>query len=511
MTLRARGEQARVALEVARRGAPSASGVDSWRQVRVTGLSQATMRLSGHALFLDIGQGVGLAAATGVRPFLPALLAGALARGDAGIDFEGTDFASWRAGFLLACWPLAVLVVRRTLGPEPARGRAARRASRRSAWCSARCCSPARSRTTATRAGRADRRGAAARRSAWLRASAACFARARAGSTGGAAALLTAYADGAGARRWPASRSSCRRSSFVRARASCVLLGAARRREGEKYAGLRILRSDARAQEARPRGHRLAQAGRCSTGRSSRAGRRRWRRSWSAAPTSRLRRRRSPRSRPSAPPHRHRLGPGRAPHPLDELVPPRRGALRRVRLVVREPTRAFGVVRSLYDTVYNMNMAHLSREAPTVFERLDDAGLRTAGTTYLIYRGRTAPRAVGRERVLARIAGRRSSATPSMGPRELFYADLFASRNTGCRSDARDARPARPAQRLRGRYLVEHDLFDFLLFSLPDNDTYSHKRGPVRAGRLDRRGRPRARADRCTRPAASTRSSRSTR
>ena len=29
-----------------------------------------------------------------------------------------------------------------------------------------------------------------------------------------------------------------------------------------------------------------------------------------------------------------------------------------------------------------------------------------------------------------------------------------------------------------GAYLVEHDLFDFLLLSLPDNDTWSHKHGP---------------------------------
>ena len=40
-----------------------------------------------------------------------------------------------------------------------------------------------------------------------------------------------------------------------------------------------------------------------------------------------------------------------------------------------------------------------------------------------------------------------------------------------------------PGQRDRhtgcvGAYLVEHDLFDFLLFSLPDNDTHSHKAGP---------------------------------
>ena len=51
-------------------------------------------------------------------------------------------------------------------------------------------------------------------------------------------------------------------------------------------------------------------------------------------------------------------------------------------------TRAFGVVRSLYDTVYNMNMAHLGRASKTVFEHLDDAGLRTACTTWLIWRGR---------------------------------------------------------------------------------------------------------------------------
>jgi hypothetical protein len=29
-----------------------------------------------------------------------------------------------------------------------------------------------------------------------------------------------------------------------------------------------------------------------------------------------------------------------------------------------------------------------------------------------------------------------------------------------------------------GAYLIEHDLFDFLLFSLPDNDAWSHKNGP---------------------------------
>ena len=65
-----------------------------------------------------------------------------------------------------------------------------------------------------------------------------------------------------------------------------------------------------------------------------------------------------------------------------------------------------------------------------------------------------------------------------MGPRELFYADIFAEPQTGCRGQLGHAGRARPALRLRRRYLVEHDLFDFLLLSLPDNDAYSHKHGP---------------------------------
>src|SRR5688500_20202157 len=55
------------------------------------------------SVFLDTTTGMGLAGATGVRPYLPPLLAGALARGDIGIDFDGTDWSFLEStGFLLA-------------------------------------------------------------------------------------------------------------------------------------------------------------------------------------------------------------------------------------------------------------------------------------------------------------------------------------------------------------------------------------------------------------------------
>jgi hypothetical protein len=57
-------------------------------------------------LVLDILQGLGLASATGLRPFLPALLAGALATEDLGLDFDHTQFA-----FLESPWWLLALVV----------------------------------------------------------------------------------------------------------------------------------------------------------------------------------------------------------------------------------------------------------------------------------------------------------------------------------------------------------------------------------------------------------------
>jgi predicted AlkP superfamily pyrophosphatase or phosphodiesterase len=140
-------------------------------------------------------------------------------------------------------------------------------------------------------------------------------------------------------------------------------------------------------------------------------------------------------------------------------------------------SRRFGINRQLVDTVYNMNADHLAADAPTVFEALDSADVRTAGTTYLMYRGRHT-HGPAREFALSRIASATLFRRPVEGPKELFYADLFASRATGCWSQL--GLPGMRDQHAGcvGAYLVEHDLFDFLLLSLPDNDTHSHKHGP---------------------------------
>ena len=143
-----------------------------------------------------------------------------------------------------------------------------------------------------------------------------------------------------------------------------------------------------------------------------------------------------------------------------------------------DATRAFGVFRALYDLVYNMNLAHLSPEIETLFESLDDAGARTACTPFLIYRGRHRHQ-VSLDGLMRRAvdATRLKFRHHTWGPTELFYGDLYASREVPCKSTSipgsRDGYSACCAAEL-----VEDDVFDFLLLSLPDNDNYSHRHGP---------------------------------
>jgi Domain of unknown function (DUF4126) len=62
-------------------------------------------------LLIDILQGMGLSGAAGLRPFLPALVAGALATADVGVDYEGTSFAFLEQPVWLGAVAVALVAV----------------------------------------------------------------------------------------------------------------------------------------------------------------------------------------------------------------------------------------------------------------------------------------------------------------------------------------------------------------------------------------------------------------
>ncbi len=144
-----------------------------------------------------------------------------------------------------------------------------------------------------------------------------------------------------------------------------------------------------------------------------------------------------------------------------------------------EASRAFGIFRSLHDLVYNMNLSHLNPGIETVFESLDDAGLRTAATPFLIYRGRHRHH-VTLQGLTGKVveSGLLNLEYGTWGPKELFYGDLYASMPVPCKPSSvpgrRDQYSACCASEL-----VSRNRFDFMMLSFPDNDNYSHRHGPT--------------------------------
>jgi hypothetical protein len=139
--------------------------------------------------------------------------------------------------------------------------------------------------------------------------------------------------------------------------------------------------------------------------------------------------------------------------------------------------RTFGLLTALTDTVYNMNFDHLTRRTPTVFEQLDDMGVRTACTPFLIFRGRVRHE-LALQGWMRRVAHAANFRHAVYGPAELFYGELYSSQDVDCRPTL--ARPGTrdPYSGCVGAHVERHDLYDFMLFSLPDNDHYSHRFGP---------------------------------
>jgi Domain of unknown function (DUF4126) len=190
------------------------------------------------SVFLDTTTGMGLAGATGVRPYLPPLLAGGLARGDIGIDFDGTD---WRflesTGFLLAVLGVGLVAY---LLERTENARAVEIFSGVLGIVLGALLFAGALADGGTEAWPGLIAGPICAFLGW-RAIGGVVERARARLEGGAAALLTAYADGA-ALLLAAIAVFLPPVSILAIAAFVILLLGGRRREGEKYAGLRVLR-----------------------------------------------------------------------------------------------------------------------------------------------------------------------------------------------------------------------------------------------------------------------------
>jgi hypothetical protein len=131
--------------------------------------------------------------------------------------------------------------------------------------------------------------------------------------------------------------------------------------------------------------------------------------------------------------------------------------------------RAAGLSQSLVDTIYNMNGRHLARDAVTIYEALEDAGLEAAAVNITCYRGR--------HRYLPTVPGLTRAAH---GPRRFFYYGLFESDRTGAPFAVRNRRAGSidAYATAVGRWLVTRDGFDFLAYYLSGYDFASHASGP---------------------------------
>ena len=131
--------------------------------------------------------------------------------------------------------------------------------------------------------------------------------------------------------------------------------------------------------------------------------------------------------------------------------------------------RAAGMAQSLADTIYNMNAEHLSRDAETIFETLDNDGLVTAAVNITCYRGHT--------KHLPTLPWVTKAA---YGPKRFFYYSLFESDKTGAPLAVRNraAGSIDVYAAAVGRWLITRDGFDMLAYYLSDFDYASHAYGP---------------------------------
>jgi predicted AlkP superfamily pyrophosphatase or phosphodiesterase len=131
--------------------------------------------------------------------------------------------------------------------------------------------------------------------------------------------------------------------------------------------------------------------------------------------------------------------------------------------------RAAGTRRALRDTIVGLNQEHLSKDAETIYEAVEDAGLVSAAVNITCYRGR--------HRYLPTVPG---FAPPAFGPRRFFFYNLYESDPVGAPLAVRNRATGSTDEYAAavGRWLVTRDGFDLLVYYLSDFDFASHVHGP---------------------------------
>ena len=132
--------------------------------------------------------------------------------------------------------------------------------------------------------------------------------------------------------------------------------------------------------------------------------------------------------------------------------------------------RAAGTRRAIRDTIVGMNRDHLAKDAETIYETGDRAGLTVAAVNITCYRGpyRYVPTVPG-------------IAPATSGPRRFFFFNLYESDPIGAPLSVRNraAGSVDDYAAAAGRWLVTRDGFDVLVYYLSDLDFASHLHGPA--------------------------------
>lgn len=135
-----------------------------------------------------------------------------------------------------------------------------------------------------------------------------------------------------------------------------------------------------------------------------------------------------------------------------------------------------GTWRGVQEVIVNLNHEHLSEHTPTLFERVQDAGLHAASINYLVSRGRTR-HTMKHDYGPVRAVGRRTKVDAVYGPDHLYFGELYGN-----------TRPFLPQLGIKrpldwggghiARHLMRTTSTEFILLYLGQHDAASHKSGP---------------------------------